>query len=372
MKRLAVSLATFILRALYLAVHTLVGPRKQLLCLSRQSDNAPVDFTLIRSYIREHYPDYRVVIMAKKLSNPLSYLFHMLAQTYEVATSEAILLDSYCIVVSLLNKTIEAPVIQLWHAMGNMKRFGYAALDEPEGRSTSTAKLMHMHEGYDCVVISSLSFIDDYVAGFHVDPCKVFESPLPRTDLLIDPDIKRAKREKILDRYPKLRDKSNIVYCPTFRKPPRPEDSAAIEQLAACVDFSKYNLIYKAHPVSTLSFTDDRVFQDYDRSLDMLYIADYVISDYSTVIYEAGLLKIPVYLYTYDWDTYSQRRGLNIDFTRDVPAPSSPDPRILIEAIENATYDRNAFDTFIARNIALPKKGSCTKHIVDHVFSLMK
>ena len=49
---------------------------------------------------------------------------------------------------------------------------------------------------------------------------------------------------------------------------------------------------------------------------DALFAADVIISDYSTVIYEAGLLGIPVYLYAYDWDTYRTVSGIvaRIDF----------------------------------------------------------
>lgn len=62
-----------------------------------------------------------------------------------------------------------------------MKKFGYATLDTPEGHSSETARLMHMHEGYDAVAVSSLNFRDDLAAGFNVDPSIVFEAPLPRS-----------------------------------------------------------------------------------------------------------------------------------------------------------------------------------------------
>lgn len=372
MKRVAITCATFLLRVVYHFFLFFVGPRHQIVCFSRQSNTTPVDFELIGSYVERNHPGYRVLTYAKTIDNPVAYIPHMLLQTYRIATSEAILLDSYCIVVSLLNKSIKVPVVQLWHAMGNMKRFGYAALDEPEGSSSEIAHLMHMHEGYDCVVISSMEFIDDYVAGFNVKPEIVFESPLPKTDLLVSEDVRRAKRDEIIRRYPQLGEKKNIVYCPTFRKASGSEDRDALERLADCIDFDRYNLIYKAHPVSSLSFCDQRVFQDYDSSLDMLYVADYVITDYSTVMYEAGLLDVPVLLYIYDWKTYRERRGLNIDFSKDVPAPASPDPRFLFDCILYDRFDRSAFREFISRYVKVPQGESCTGRIVEHVFTLMR
>ena len=71
-------------------------------------------------------------------------------------------------------------------------------------------------------------------------------------------------------------------------------------------------------------------------------MADVIISDYSTVIYEAGLLGIPVYLYAYDWDTYREKRGLTIDFENDVPALFTGDPEAIMKAIEDKDFDTKA------------------------------
>lgn len=90
-------------------------PRKRrIVCLSRESDRPTTDFRLIRHYVRQTHPDYSVVILAKKLHNPVRYGFHMIRQLYFIATSQAVLLDTYAIVVSLLAGYIDVPVIQMW------------------------------------------------------------------------------------------------------------------------------------------------------------------------------------------------------------------------------------------------------------------
>lgn len=372
MKQLAISFVTAFLKVLYILAHRLLGTKNQIVCLSRQSNEIPIDFKLLKQQIEKDRPGYSVVIYAKKLSNPLAYAFHMMKQTVCIAQSQAVVLDSYCIVVGLLRETIQAPVIQMWHAMGNMKKFGYKTLDLPEGRSSNIAHLMHMHEGYDSVVISSKSFIDDYVAGFHVSPKIVYECPLPKTDLLTSASYREARRKEILSRYPQLSKKANIVYCPTFRKPSTARDQKALHDLANAVDFNRYNLIYKPHPVSSLRFENENVFQEYDQTCDMLYVADYVISDYSTVIYEAGLMGIPVYLYIYDWDSYKKRRGLNLDFERDVPAPKAKTAESLVTEIESDSFSASAYARFIHHNIAVPINGSCTESLSNHIFQLIE
>lgn len=154
-------------------------PRKRrIVCLSRESDRPTTDFRLIRHYVRQTHPDYSVVILAKKLHNPVRYGFHMIRQLYFIATSQAVLLDTYAIVVSLLAGYIDVPVIQMWHALGNMKKFGYTALGSKEGRKFSTASLLNMHRGYTSVLISSKSFISDYARGFDIDPSIIYEALL--------------------------------------------------------------------------------------------------------------------------------------------------------------------------------------------------
>lgn len=171
-------------------------PRKRrIVCLSRESDRPTTDFRLIRHYVRQTHPDYSVVILAKKLHNPVRYGFHMIRQLYFIATSQAVLLDTYAIVVSLLAGYIDVPVIQMWHALGNMKKFGYTALGSKEGRKFSTASLLNMHRGYTSVLISSKSFISDYARGFDIDPSIIYEAPLPRTDLLINSSYRAQQRE---------------------------------------------------------------------------------------------------------------------------------------------------------------------------------
>ena len=109
-----------------------------------------------------------------------------------------------------------------------MKRFGYTAFGTDEGHSEATARLMHMHEGYDAIATSSLSFADEFAAAFNADKDTLFEAPLPRVDLLLDEQHRARQREVILTAYPQLRGRKTIVYCPTFRKqPPANEAEAA-------------------------------------------------------------------------------------------------------------------------------------------------
>ena len=370
MKVAAVRVATALLAGFY-HLCRLLPAKQRVVMLSRQSDQVPVDFTLLADWVAHTHPDWECITLAKKLSGA-GYAFHMLRQVYHIARARAVVLDSYCIVVSLLGARIAAPVLQMWHALGDMKKFGYTALDTPGGRSSATARLMHMHDGYDSILCSSLSFVDDIRAGFGAPREKMYEAPLPRVDLLVDPEVRAARRTEILAAHPDLAGKKTIVYCPTFRREASPGEEVAMRALVDAVDFTRYNLVFKKHPVSRQRIDDVRVLQDYDPGLDMLYVADYAISDYSTVIYEAGLLEVPVFLYAWDWDAYRKRLDLYIDIEHDVPTLFTDDAKAIVAAIETGEFDTNAYRVFTKRNVAVPDDTSCTERVGAHLFSMIE
>lgn len=369
MHKAIIALATGFLSLVYRVCH-LFPIRKRIVCLARTDGGIPLDFQLIAEWMGKNRPDWEAILQVHSTKNRIGYFFSLLQETYYIATSRAVVIERICIPVSLLRSRIQAPVIQIWHALGNMKRFGYAVAGTPEGHSLAFMELTHMHEGYDAVAISSLAFRDDFAAGFNIDPSLIFEAPLPRTDLFLDASHRQQQREAILAAYPQLAERKTIVYCPTYRKDVPPCQDRAVQQLIDTIDFNRYNLVFKPHPLSHQAIDDHRVITWRDPSADPLFIADAVISDYSTVIYEAGLLGIPVYLYAYDWAEYRQKRGLNIDLLQQAPVLFTDNPQAIGEAIDAGAFDRIAFDAFLAQNIALPEGKSCTQQMCEHIIAL--
>ena len=146
MKRCVIRLAQALLLFFYTLFRHLPHHRR-IVCCSRESDTPSTDFILIRDYVARTHPGYDVIIMSKTLDSPITYAFHMLRQLYYIATSDAVVLDTYAPTISLLAGHIRVPVIQMWHALGNMKRFGYTALQDSEGRGSNAAALHNMHRG---------------------------------------------------------------------------------------------------------------------------------------------------------------------------------------------------------------------------------
>lgn len=354
--------AVLALRLIYLPMK-LLPTQKKITFLSRQGDTPSIDFCLLEQAIRREHPDYQVKMLTKRMKNPIIYGFYVLKQMYHIATSKAVILDTYCIPVSVLKHKKSLCVIQIWHAIGSMKHFGYDMIGKEEGYSEELAEVMCMHRNYDYILISSFHFIKDFLTGFRADPSIIREIPLPKADCLTSEEYKKNKREELYAKYPELINKKNILYCPTFRKRTDKEATEKINELINSVNFEKYNFIYCPHPLSKVLVDNPHVFSENEKTFDMLFVSDYVISDYSSVIYEAGLLHLPVYLFAYDWKKYKQKRTFNIDLEKEVPTLFTADPKKIIKAIEEDDFNRDTFEAFIQDNVRMPE-GSCCEEIL--------
>ena len=377
-----IKIGIFILQIIY-SLMKLIPVKRKVTFLSRQADTPSLDFVLLADEIKKEHPDYDVVMLCRMLDGgigrKISYCFHMLRQMYHMATSKAIVLDSYCILASVLKHRESLLVIQMWHSVGTMKKFGYSILDRPEGSSSRIAHLMKMHHGYSYVLCAGEGYVDHLAEGFNVSKDIIKIYPLPRVELLQDDEYIAKRKSEIFAGYPELdSEKKNIVYVPTFRKADDTEFDNALKEFADALDLDRYNLVVKAHPLAAIHSTgsgnseaesDPRIITAPEfTSMDMLLIADVVVSDYSCIIYEAAVLMKPLYFYTYDYDEYMSTRDIYMDYKQEVPGPMCSDAGSLVKAIdESSSYDMDRLSSFLKKYVSV--SGHETEDIVDFIFS---
>lgn len=356
------------------AILKLLPVKKKVIILSRQSDEPSLDIRLLAEEIKREHPDYQVVVLTKMLKG-WTYIFHMLRQMYHLATSRVCVLDSYCIAVSLLNHRRSLLVIQMWHSIGTMKKFGYSVLGRGEGHSEKLARAMRMHRNYDYVLCAGRGYRDHLAQGFDIDPSKIVIYPLPRVQVLQDTGCAAERRKAIFAEYPQLADekKMNLVYVPTFRKTGvgEAEFREACRELFYRIDYSKYNLVFKPHPVMPFDPNDDRVIYDTKfSSMDMLFIADAVITDYSCIMYEAAVLDKPLYFYDFDYEEYMQDRDIYMNYRKEVPGPICFSADHLISEIGKNSADHERLKTFLNKYVEVT--GHETENIVHFIWDHMK
>ena len=332
--------------------------------ISRQSNKIGIDFRMLIEEIEKESPNTEIVVLNKELNesiiSKISYFFHMFVQMYHIATSKVVILDGYCIMISILKHKKDLKAIQIWHALGSLKKFGYSTLGKKDGRDSKLAELMDMHKNYDYVLTSSEVSRPFFREAFNVQDEKLLVMSLPRVDYLQSDKYKKMVTEKFYKIYTECDNKKgNILYCPTHRK----EEDINIEDLVKCIDLTKYNFIVKMHNGQEYIYTSNAKHNkntDFT-GMDLLHVADYIITDYSAIVYEASIVEKPIYFYTYDYDKYMDDRGWYIDYKKEMPGPILFDFKDIIKMIEAKQYNKEKIIEFKNKYIYDLSKNSTNK-----------
>ena len=86
-----------------------------------------------------------------------------------------------------IKKDIE--VIQLWHACGAFKTFGFSRMGKVGGPSSKSRN----HKNYTKAIVSSESIKKNYAEAFGISEDKVVATGVPRTDIFFDEKYKNNK-----------------------------------------------------------------------------------------------------------------------------------------------------------------------------------
>jgi CDP-ribitol ribitolphosphotransferase len=288
---------------------------------------------------------------------------------YLIATSDIVLVDDYFALLARLRLSPEEKIIQLWHAGSGFKSIGYSRF----GKHGSPG-LANAHRKYTYAITGSKHLIPVYAEAFGIEESAVVATGLPRIDTFLN--AARAKKivADFFEQYPNLNGKRIILFAPTFRGRGIRDAHYVYSRIdfaklyAMCGDMSV--VMFRMHhfvtkPVPIPRKYADRLldFASFPETNDLLHVADVLITDYSSVIYEFCLLGKPMLFYAYDKDIYSAVRGFHRDY--DVTAPgkvcSSFDE--LIKALENEDYDMSRLEAFRRENFDYVDTGSADRVI---------
>lgn len=152
-------------------------------------------------------------------------------------------------------------------------------------------------------------------------------SGLPRNDALYH--VTESKILELKQRLSLPLDKIIILYAPTWRDS---DDQGKTYSLKPPIHLDKweerlkddYILLFRTHHYTTrllgVQFNDFvRDFSSYPTINDLFMVSDILISDYSSCITDYSILERPVICFAYDYDTYTKQRGVNIDFSQEMP-----------------------------------------------------
>ena len=250
--------------------------------------------------------------------------------------------------------------INTWHGTA-LKKLGRDTNSVGKFK-TSKADIFYVQSQYD---------IDIFTRAFNWDKNKIRLVGLPRNDELCN--VKKEEIAKIKKKLNLPLDKKIILYAPTFREYNYDSNGCFI---APPINIDKwkeklsenYIVLFRAHYEvnKVLNIKDDGFifnYTDYPCLNDLLKISDVLISDYSSIMIDYSILERPIFSYTYDYEEYSEKRGLYLDLNKVLPNGIQKDEDSLLEKISNCDFEKEKRKTKKFKEKFVEKCGEASKYI---------
>lgn len=362
-------IAKFGMEIIYFFIKLFTKQKNKVTMLSRQSDSINLDFRLLRDELKncEEGENIEVKIFCKKIPKNIwgriKYCFFVIKNMYHIAESKVCVVDGYNIPISALKHKKGLEIIQIWHAMGAIKKFGFQVIGRKEGSTTKIACIMKMHANYTCVTCTSEITRKFYSEAFRTDINKIKVLGMPRLDYVLGKNNEIDKKvEELLKQYPELKRKPIILYVPTFRK----KETIDIDKVINAVDEEKYNLIIRLHPLDETKVDKKYIIDKEYSTYDLLKVADFIVTDYSAIAFETAALNKPLYFYLYDIRKYSRKRGVNIDLETEMKDCTRTSFDEIMKIINSGEYNYEELRKFREKYVETFDTDN-TKRIADYI-----
>ncbi|MCY1026262.1 CDP-glycerol glycerophosphotransferase family protein, partial [Mammaliicoccus sciuri] len=237
-------------------------------------------------------------------------------------------------------------IIQLWHGTPLKRLF----LDSKEPKQNIDiynyrARKYNKLIKQDYFITDVESINNVFKSAFPLEETEIVACGYPRNEYLLEQHSNSNEINKIKQQLNLNTEKETILYTPTWR------DNQEEEFLLEFTDEmkAKYNIIYKYHEEDHANkqhnYIDTRQFE----TQQLLLVSDIVISDYSSIVFDALTIDKKVYLYTPDFNNYDYNRGLYKEVYETINDNQYFEQSLLFNAIMNDDY-HTISDQFINKN----------------------
>ncbi len=312
--------------------------------------------------IVEHYLDYGE-------AGALAVAKHSVRFMKLYAAAGCVVICDNFLPAASCRKKPETKVVQLWHACGCYKKFGYDAKDD----IPKDYRGANVYRNANLVTVSGKAARRPFASAMRLPERCVQPLGVSRTDLYFDKGWRRQCEERFYRRYPEAAGKKVVLWAPTFRgNAGAPEMIAPdLEKLSRALG-DEYMVLARVHP-HMLSLIRSQgsgksALEKFhcDIPTEELYpVTDVLIADYSSLIYEYLLFRRPLVLYVPDLQTYRAQRGFYMQI-EEIPARMVTDEKMLADAVEASAGEGThpGLDAFLSTYM-----GSCDGHATARIAS---
>ncbi|MEV0934229.1 bifunctional glycosyltransferase family 2 protein/CDP-glycerol:glycerophosphate glycerophosphotransferase [Streptomyces phaeochromogenes] len=284
-----------------------------------------------------------------------------------------------------LTKRPETTYIQTWHGSA-LKRMGF---DEPEWKlrpRPEQAEQQRTLDRFDRFLIRSEHDVRTLARAFRLKEKTLLRVGYPRNDALVqarrrDEEVGLRERGALAAELGVADDKAVLLYAPTFRqhggRQRRFELPFDVERFADTFG-DRYVLLVRSHYLNHVVLPPSVRGRVIDVSAHhdvtpLLALADGLITDYSSVMFDYALLGRPMFFFAYDYEEYvHEGRGTYFDLLERAPGPVVRTEEELHTALasldEQAVKYAEAREGFVAE-FGEYDKGNAAQSIVDQFFA---
>lgn len=272
-------------------------------------DEIPFSMLAIKDELMQH-PELQITELYWNNSScsVLGIFRNMACFMKKYATAETVIICDNFLPAASCRKRKGTSVIQLWHACGAFKKFGY----------DTSADIPSYYKGNvlancDLVTVSSQICVKPFSRAMRLPEKAVRPVGVSRTDLYFNDTFNQACRNQFFSQYPNAQGKKIVLWVPTFRGNPGIASVKGLDDILHARDQLKdtHYFIIKLHPHTQAHIEGTNCSIS---SEELLPVADVVITDYSSILFDAMIYKHPLILFVPDLDEYLDNRGFYLDY----------------------------------------------------------
>ncbi|TDL61492.1 CDP-glycerol glycerophosphotransferase family protein [Rhodococcus qingshengii] len=273
---------------------------------------------------------------------------------YHISTSKVIIVDNYYGFLAAMRFKENVECIQIWHAAGALKTFGFADKSTLTRSKRANKRFKRVYSKFHKIVVGSEKMAEIYFDAFDAAPENILRTGIPRTDFFFNKKKMAERRAKVLKKYPSFEGKKIIMYAPTFRNGLMNDDQMPLDVEKMYMEFKdEHLLLIKTHPSVNNSNRYEEKYPEfaynlssYKRVNDLLVVADYLITDYSSIPFEYAILQKPMIFFDYDYEQYKRERGLIPDYKKIVPGPIAYNTEQIAKIIQENNFNMDQIREF--------------------------
>ncbi len=258
-------------------------------------------------------------------SQMVKYLIRFMKQ---YAAAEYVFICDYYLPVASCRKRPETTVVQLWHSCGLMKKIAYDAGDDIPANYRG-----NMFGNYTYLTLSAEVCVPVHARALRFPQERIRATGVSRTDCYFDEDWNNRCREAFYEQYPDARGKKIALWAPTFRgnaAHPVLCGLEAVQETSKALGPEWYFII-KVHPHID---AHGQVSNCQIPTEELLCVADVLITDYSSVMFDYLIYEKPLVMFAPDLKEYEDGRGFYIDYAA-MPFPITENAEQLIREVKN-------------------------------------